>query len=140
MIGVSPAKLEFNLKKGEAASQKIFLQNLGANPTKVAISLTEPKHQKEVSINPTELILPSREIQETEITVNSKKNLSTEIEIVELAKTRDELGITSGVKLPLEIAVAGGLNWTAWVVPILLAALATSIIFYLKRTKLKQTT
>ena len=100
-IGISPAKLNFNLKKGETSSQKIFLQNLEVSPTKVSVSLAEPKYQKRILINPAELILPSQEIRELEVTTESKSSFETQIQIQELTKNQGEFSVTSGVRIRL---------------------------------------
>lgn len=137
-ISVSPAKLEFNIKKGEAASQKIFLQNLETNLTKVSLTLSDTKYTKQIYMNPAELILPPSDIQEAEIKVSSKKNLNTEIQIAELAKTQGELAVTSGVRIPLSVKVENSFSLWTFLLPLLLATAATGTVFYFKKRKFKR--
>lgn len=136
-IGISPAKLEFALKKGETLSQKIFIQNLENNPTKVAMNLSDSKYDNRVIITPQELILPKGQTQEVNVQIIDAKNIRTEIEIISLAAAQGQLQIVTGVKIPLEVKMEGGWNWVMLALPFILALLATGAAFYLNYKKLK---
>ncbi|MDP3741020.1 MAG: hypothetical protein Q8R08_01695 [bacterium] len=136
-IGVFPEKLEFDLKKGEDSSQKIFIHNLEANPTKIALNLADQKYAKQIIISPQELILPGLQAQEVEIETLSAKALKTEIEIMTLATTQGQLQIASGIKIPLEVKTPNAFGWLTVALPIFLALLVTAASYYLKGKQLK---
>lgn len=134
-IGVTPEKLEFNLKRGQTATEKLFLQNLSNEPNQLQISLATQEFKDLVSISPDEPILGAQEILEVEIMVKGRKSFETNIEIVTTPTGKEDLQILGGVKIPLLVKVEQAFNYLPLAITAGLIVISLVINMLLRKRK-----
>lgn len=138
VIGVSPARLEFDLEKGTALTQKIFLQNLDDSPRSVQIQLADRKFSDVVQIIPVQLILEPHVVTSVQTTVLKPLTLDTQLEIIESLPLNQSLGVVGGVKIPISVRVPGSAT-TIWklIFSGLFAGLVTFSVFMILEKRFK---
>lgn len=128
-LGVSPGHLEFQMLRGQTQRQKIFIQNLGDTETQVAVTPERP-----LDVEPSELRLAPQAMGIVTVTAVAKSS-RTEIAIAEHADGSQGLAVSSGIKIPVEVAVAN--PWRIyWLISAIIVAILFVVLYVRSRPKL----
>ena len=134
-ISITPDHLEFGLQKNESASQVLLVKNLGPDPTRIEISLSDQRWNDLIMINPQDMVLAPQAETEIAVLAQGKKDFQTELEILSIPGANAELQIASGIKIPLSVNVPNTVNNSPLFVSLILAFAVVTFMYYRRKTR-----
>ncbi|OGE76303.1 MAG: hypothetical protein A3C85_01435 [Candidatus Doudnabacteria bacterium RIFCSPHIGHO2_02_FULL_48_21] len=93
-IGISPDRIVFDRQNNE---QILFLRNLGTEIEQISVT----SQSKDVQIHSGQMYLRPDEAASVRISKTSQNDFRTELAVVALSESGADLGLASGVKIPV---------------------------------------
>jgi len=131
-LGIAPRELEFNVYPGSSANETLYVINTGDSEAEYEIYVDE-EYKDWFDIAPSEFTLVPAEVKEVEIIASppllSHGDYAIRIYII-AANPSLQLGVGTGVKVPVQLHIA---SWPLYVAIGMVALLAGLAAFLVRR-------